>query len=147
MTDIPRKILFICKGNWFRSQIAEALYNNLTDTQDAISAGTYTGAPDEPEGVQLSKVLTGGNIFAVMDSHGFDLRQKTTTKLTPELLASADIVVSMAEEPYIPDFLKNDSRVIWWDIANPPNVTRDFVEETYQKLYTLVSDLIGAQRK
>lgn len=136
------KTLFICKGNWFRSQIAEALYNHLTDTRDAISAGTYTGAPDEPEGVQLSEVLTGGNIFAVMDSHGFDLREKRTTKLTPELLASADVVVSMAEEPYIPDFLKNDSRVIWWDIANPPNVTREFVEETYQKLYMLVSDLI-----
>lgn len=136
------KTLFICKGNWFRSQIAEALYNHLTDTHDAVSAGTYTGAPDEPEGVQLSEVLTGGNIFAVMDSHGFDLRSKTTTRLTAELLASADIVVSMAEEPYVPDFLKNDPRVIWWDIANPPNVTKEFVEETYQKLYMLVSDLI-----
>lgn len=139
------KVLFICKGNWFRSQIAEAIYNRLTDTNDASSAGTYTGAPDEPEGVHLSEVLTGGNIFAVMDGHGFDLRSKTTTRLTPELLSSADVVVSMAEEPYIPDFLKKNTNVIWWDIANPPNVTREIVEDTYQKLYRLVSDLIRKQ--
>ncbi len=139
-------ILFICKGNWFRSQIAEAVYNKLTGTHNASSAGTYTGAPDEPEGVKLSDVLTGGNIFAVMDEHGFNLRSKKSTKLTPELLTNADIVVSMAEEPFIPNFLRNDHRVIWWDIPNPSNVTKEIVEETYQKLYTLISDLILSQK-
>src|ERR1043165_7719096 len=98
------KILFICKGNWFRSQMAAAIYNKLTNTRDAISAGTYTGAPDEPEGLALTQVYEGQpQFFEVMEANGMDVKQNITTKLLPEMLNQADVIISMAEEPYIPD--------------------------------------------
>lgn len=124
----------------FRSQMAEAIYNQMTNSHDAISAGTYVGAPDEPEG-RILGTLNMTNIFKVLDEHNINIRDKQTKRLTPEMLKNADIVVSMAEEPYIPDFLKKDKKVIWWDISNPDEVSFDFAKETYEKLTQLIREL------
>ena len=136
------KILFICKGNYFRSQIAEALYNHRTNSNDAFSAGTYVGAPDEPEGQVLSHLLSP-YLFKLMESRGMDIRNNRTKKLTRGMFEQAEIIVSMVEDPYIPDFLKNNKKVIWWDIKNPKHATPEFILETYNKLDALIRGLIA----
>jgi len=134
------KVLFICKGNWFRSQIAEAVYNQITKSQDASSCGTYTGASDEPEGQVLLNLLPLA-FFEVMESHGLDLRNNRTRRLTPEMLKNADVAVSMAEQPYIPTFLRMDPKVIWWNVSDGSG-DRDITEATYQKIIGLVRALV-----
>lgn len=137
------KILFICKGNMFRSQMAAAIYNHMTNSHDAISAGTYTGSPDEPEGRVLSDIMANdATQFKVLEENGMNIRSNKTKKLTPQMLDDADVVISMAEEPFIPDFLKNDKKVIWWDIENPKIATPEFVRETYERLGELIRKLI-----
>lgn len=121
--------------------MAEAIYNKMTNSNDATSAGTYTGAPDEPEGQKLTNLMTE-QFFRFMDSHGLDLRNKTTRRLTPEILKDADVVVSMAEEPYRPDYLRADSRVIWWDVPDGRGV-----EETYPEILTRVKSLAESLRR
>ncbi len=139
------KILFICKGNYFRSQMAAAICNKLTHTNDADSVGTYTGASDEPEGQILSDLFLDPGFFEVMELHGMNVRNNSTKKLLPEMLKESNIVVSMAEEPYIPNFLKEDPKVIWWDIENPAFVTRKVAEDTYNKLDIRIRELITKQ--
>ena len=126
--------------------MAEAIYNKMTGTKDAISAGTYAGAPDEPEG-QILKNVDGEYLLNLMEQNGMNIRDNLTKRLTPKMLAEADLVVSMAEEPYIPDFLKNDKRVIWWGIDNPTYSTPEFIEETYEKLNNLILGLIKNHSK
>jgi protein-tyrosine-phosphatase len=83
------KVLFICKGNWYRSQIAEEIYNRLTNTKDAYSVGVYVGAVDEPEGRILENLFVGKfenegkNLFSVMDSNNFNIRKNITKKTKP----------------------------------------------------------------
>ncbi len=139
---MTKKVLFICKGNWFRSQMAAAIYNKLTDSNNADSAGTYTGAPDEPEGQILKDLFKIPHFFEIMEKNGMDVRNNTTKRLLPRMLDEYDIVVSMTEEPYIPDFLKDDKRVIWWNVENPTFVDQKIAEDTYEKIEELVKDLI-----
>jgi protein-tyrosine-phosphatase len=106
------RVLFICKGNIARSQMAAAIYNHLTRTEDAISAGTYVGAPEEPEGRILSKLFPDPAFFELLEKYGMNIRNNRTVKLLPRMIDDADIVVSMAEEPYIPDFVKDNPRII-----------------------------------
>jgi protein-tyrosine-phosphatase len=96
------KVLFICKGNWMRSQIAAALYNHVTKTQDADSVGTYVGAPEEPEGRALS---------------------------------------------YIPEFLKSNPGVIWWDVENPNIVDQGTAERIYRGIERLVVNLLNENKR
>ncbi len=136
------KILFICKSNQFRSQMAASLYNKLMNSNDADSAGTYVGADDEPEGEIIEKYFRSPDYFELMEKNGMYIRNNRTKKLLPEMIENFDFVISMAEEPFVPDFLKNNKKTIWWEIDNPPFATREVTEKTYSKIKILVEQLI-----
>lgn len=136
------KILFICKNNQFRSQMATAIYNEFTRANNASSAGTYVGVPENPEGVVIDQFFRTTDFFELMEKHGMFIRKNLTKRLLPEMLHSVDIVVSMAEEPFIPDFLRKAENVIWWNVENPTLVTRDVAEKIFAQIYKQVEGLI-----
>ena len=123
--------------------MAEAIYNKYTNSNSATSVGTYVGSPDEPEGQLLANLFKDSPyFFEIMENNGMDVRQKKTKKLLPEMLHQADRIVSMAEEPFIPDFLKNNKKVVWWEVKNPQSVTKDVAQKTYEQINGLVQKLI-----
>lgn len=136
------KILFICKNNQFRSQMAAAIYNQITGTTDADSAGTYVGSIDAPEGATIEGYFRTPDFFEIMEENGMSIRSNRMKKLLPEMIESANVVVSMAEEPFIPDFLRSNKKVIRWEIENPPFATRDVSEKTYSQIKNLVKQLV-----
>ncbi|MDB5498819.1 MAG: hypothetical protein JWP28_2850 [Phenylobacterium sp.] len=142
MTSRPKTVLFICKGNWFRSQMAAAIYNQLTGSTAADSVGTYAGAPDEPEGQILADLFPTPHFFETMARCGMDVRSNTTRRLQPAMLGAYDLVVSMAEEPFVPGFLRDAGDVIWWEIENPKVVDAAVAEDVYGRVEALVRGLI-----
>jgi Mg2+ and Co2+ transporter CorA len=44
----------------------------------------------------------------------------------------------MAEEPFIPNFLKDSKKVLWWDVHNPTIATREISEKTFDQIKGLV---------
>lgn len=139
---MSKKVLFICKGNWFRSQMAAAIYNKLTNSNDADSVGTCTGAPDEPEGQRLADLFKTPHFFEIMEKNGMNVRDNSTKRLQSSMIDEYDVVISMAEEPYIPDFLKDAKKVIWWQVENPTYVDQKIAEDTYEIIIKFVGDLI-----
>ena len=123
--------------------MAAAIYNKRTNSKDADSAGTYAGAPDEPEGQILSDLFKTQHFFEIMERNGMNVRDNTTKRLDSRMLDEYSIVVSMAEEPHIPDFLKNAKKVIWWEIENPKVIDQKIAEDTYEKIDALMQKLIG----
>jgi 8-oxo-dGTP diphosphatase len=138
--DAPRA-LFICKGNWFRSQMAAAIYNKCTSSRRAHSVGTYAGEPDEPEGQILADLFPTAHFFEAMERRGMYVRANATRRLLPEMLGAYDVVVSMAEEPYVPDFLRTAPNVIWWQVENPRSIDLAKAEEMFAVVYGLVREL------
>lgn len=122
--------------------MAAAIYNKLTNSNNADSVGTYVGALDEPEGQKLFNLFKTPDFFEIMERNGMNVRDNTTKKLLPSMVNDYEVMISMAEEPFIPDFLKNNSKVIWWSIENPTHVDQKIAEETYGKIYNLVQNLI-----
>lgn len=127
--------------------MATAIYNKITGTIDADSAGTYVGSVDVPEGSAIEKYFRKPDFFDFMDEKGMNVRGKHTAKLSSEMVEGADIVISMAEEPFIPDFLRNNKKVIWWEVDNPTLVTREVAEKTFNQIKSLIENAIDIPKK
>lgn len=136
------KVLFICKNNQFRSQMAASMYNQITGTNDADSVGTYVGSVNVPEGDIIEKYFRTPDFFELMEKNGMSIRNNRTKKLLPEMIDEAGIVISMAKEPFVPNFLRDNKKVTWWEIEDPVFVTRDVAEKTYSQIKSLVEQLI-----
>lgn len=80
-----KTVLFACVHNAGRSQMAAAVFNALADPTKAraISAGTEPGAHVHPEVVTTMREL------------GVDLSKVTPVKLTDDLAARADVLITM----------------------------------------------------
>ena len=99
-------VLFVCLHNAGRSQMSQALFEQAaTGRHSAASAGTTPAERVHPEVVEAMREL------------GVDLADRTPQKLTTELAAEADVVVTMGcgdECPYIPG-----KRYVDWDLQDP----------------------------
>ena len=100
-------VLFACVHNAGRSQMAAAWFNWFADSSKAraISAGTNPGPHVHPE------------VVAAMREVGLDLAYATITRLTLELAAQAQMLVTMGcgdECPYVPGTQHED-----WPLEDP----------------------------
>ena len=121
------KILFVCKGNVGRSQMAEGLYRLYGDKNNAvISAGTKLGGPEEP-----IINLDAENVLAVIKEEGGDISGATRKQLSQDMVDSGDRVYFLRDEndPF-PDLLKNNPKVEIWEVQNPKNTDL----ETHRKI-------------
>lgn len=100
-------VIFACVHNAGRSQMAAAFFNKLADPAKAraLSAGTTPGDRVYPE------------VVAVMQEVGIDLSDARPNKLTSELAAEAQLLITMGcgdECPYVPGVRRDD-----WPLDDP----------------------------
>jgi arsenate reductase len=101
------RVIFACRHNAGRSQMAAAFFNQLADprTAQALSAGTTPSERVHPE------------VATVMQEVGLDLSGATPQRLTAELAKGALLLVTMGcgeECPYVPG-----AEVVDWALADP----------------------------
>lgn len=132
------KILFICKSNFGRSQIAEALFNHISNKHVAISAGIETG---RVTGHKLKEFPEHENLFVCMDEIGFELRNNIAKLLNTEMLNGVDIVISMINPELLPKLINKQYKIIYWDIKDMCGEslaiyrnTRDQIQKNVQNL-------------
>lgn len=79
-----KKVLFICIRNSGRSQMAEAFFNQASDsTVKAVSAGTKPARSVNPV------------IIEVMQEAGIDISKNRPKMITEDMLNAADIIITM----------------------------------------------------
>ncbi len=130
------KLLFICQANVGRSQAAMELYRQKGGQAD--SAGTNVDTPR----ATLAERPGAATIVRVMrDTYGIDMIYNIRTQLTEKLASDYDQLVVMAEPETWPEWLKNDGRVLYWEIQDPrgqdENTTRKIVAEISEKINDL----------
>jgi arsenate reductase len=125
-------VLFACVANAGRSQMAAAFFNQIADPTKAraISAGTRPGAAVHPE------------VVAVMRESGIDLSNARPQLLTPELAASAQLLITMGcgdECPYVPGVQRDD-----WPLDDPAGRSIERVRQIRDEIETRVRTLVTA---
>ena len=100
-------VIFACVHNAGRSQMAAAFFNAVADPTKAraVSAGTDPGPSVHPE------------VVTVMREVGIDLADARPRRLTDELAASAELLVTMGcgeQCPVVPGHRRTD-----WPLDDP----------------------------
>ena len=126
-------VLFACVHNAGRSQMAAAFFNALADPAKAqgVSAGTNPGQRVHPE------------VVAVMNEAGIDLSGAPTTRLTPELAKTVDVLVTMGcgdECPYVPGVVRDD-----WPLDDPKGQPLEVVRRIRDDIRNRVASLVGRE--
>ena len=114
--------------------MAAALFNSLADPAKAraVSAGTNPGSTVHPE------------VVAVMSEMGLDLSAAGTTRLTPELAGTANLLITMGcgdECPYVPGVVRDD-----WPLEDPKGKSIDTVRSIRDEIRRRVEALITHER-
>lgn len=123
-------VIFACVHNAGRSQMAAAFFNLLADPQKAraVSAGTEPGTRVHPV------------VLEVMREIGIDLSGAQPQKLTDELAASANLLVTMGcgeKCPYMPGLRRDD-----WPLRDPKGLPIEEVRAIRDEVKRKVEELL-----
>jgi arsenate reductase len=129
-----KTVLFACIHNAGRSQMAAAWFNALADggKARAISAGTEPGPRVHPE------------VLVAMKEVGIDLEGAAPRKLTDELAAESEILITMGcgeQCPHVPGIRRMD-----WPLEDPKNKPIERVREIRQEVKDRVLALLAAEQ-
>jgi arsenate reductase len=125
-----KTIVFACVHNAGRSQMAAAFLNQLANGKArAVSAGTNPGTRVHPEVVETMKAV------------GIDLSAAVPQRLTTELAAAANMLITMGcgdECPYIPGLQRDD-----WPLDDPKGRPLDDVRRIRDEIRGRVIELLN----
>lgn len=134
------KVVFICRRNRFRSQIAEDIFNHLAkDDSIAISAGMDT-LPEE-HGMLFYEYKNDKvkNTMEAMKNHGMDISRKYAKPVTREMLAGADKIIFLTDnKEKIPEWLLGYPHENW-EVENFPGAP---TLEKSEEVITMLEDKI-----
>lgn len=123
-------VLFACVHNAGRSQIAAALFNRLADSEKAhaVSAGTSPADRPHPE------------VVASLEELDIDLSRARPQRLTDELAAAADLLITMGcgeACPVVPGLETRD-----WELPDPKGRPAEEVRAIRERIRERVQALV-----
>ena len=139
------KILFICFANVARSQIAAAYFKTIAQ-HHCDSAGIAVDdliAKNNLRSRKLKDVPIQRSIEYIKREFNLDLGEKERQQLVPEMIASADIAIVITEKKRWPEYLKEGSNVMFWDIPDPFGQTDSFANDVYKQVQQKVKQLVA----
>jgi len=137
------KILFVCHANAGRSQVAEELFNQLSQHK-AESAGTKVDellAERNPSNRTIKHATGGPSVIAYMRGEGIDVSENNRIQLTPNMVDEADKVVVITVKESWPKYLQESEKVIFWDIPNAVGMTPETARVVYDQVKQHVKEL------
>jgi len=131
-------VLFLCTGNSCRSQMAEGWARQLGDSSFNVQSAGIESHGQNPYAI------------AVMQEAGVDISTQQSTRLTSDMLALADLVVTVcghADEhcPVLPAAVRKEH----WPLEDPASATgseteiKDVYRASRDDICRRVTDLIG----
>ncbi len=138
------KILFVCRQNVGRSQMAKAFYNSITHSNDAASAGTKV--EEVGQTLRERKQTTQSKTFFVLDvmnDVGIDMADYTRAVLKKEDMAQYDRIISMVDKIDAPQWLLHSPKYEHWDVEDPRGQDYETTIKVRDKIKAKVLDLLA----
>lgn len=145
----PRKVLFVCTANHFRSRFAEALFNSLATNRELPWRASSCGFRPEDTAFGISPfTLSALKLCGVSPDHAPPVKQRAHE----DLIEEAEVVVAMNREEHHPlmqtRFPGWEDRVRYWSIPDLPEGETGYAFSEMKRLVVeLVEELGGNEPK
>ena len=132
-------VLFICRANAIRSQVAEAFYNHLALEGKASSAGVDLINSTQGDDIQVPTMVCD-----LMSQHEIDTSFQKRDWLTEEMVKEADVVIVLTDYK-LPEYISEAKRLVDWsdipDIVSASEEEKMVVsEEIKKRVQTLIDE-------
>ncbi len=137
-------ILFVCRGNVGRSQIAEAILRQKMNSEFFVqSAGTEAMGSEgkDLDGMLLKDRASSKYVIECLNEIGVDVSNHFIKRLTPAMVQNADKIIVIVKPDAVPDFLKNNNKITYWDITDPDEQNLEFYRITRDKIIKLLETI------
>jgi len=74
---------------------------------------------------------------------GIDIGEKERQQLVPEMMDTADLAIIIAEKERWPGYLKEDDKVVFWDLPDPVRMADGAADELYKEVQRRVEQLVA----
>jgi arsenate reductase len=126
------RVLFVCLHNAGRSQMSRAFFDREAGGRHTAEAA---GSLAEPGGSVYPEVVE------VMGEVGIDLSDRMTRRLTDDMAARADVLVTMGCGDTCPFY--PGKRYIDWDLPDPRGRPADEVRQIREEIEDRVKELVA----
>ena len=131
------KILFVCRGNIGRSQIAEEFFRKYSK-HHVSSAGTKA----DKNGKKVKDIPLAKDTIQAAKENDISIAEKDIKQLTEKMVKDADKIIVMAEKETFPKFLLNNKKVIIWEVDDPKRKSKDETKVIAKHIKKLVKNFI-----
>ncbi len=141
------KVLFVCRANIGRSQVAQVLFNQLS-SHESSAAGMWvdevTAKGNWPSN-KIKDVPNQRSAEYIKKEFGVDITDRERRQLTPQMLDEADMVIVINEKVNWPDYVTEGGKVVFWDIRDgvglPEGAGYEILGQVRQKVEELVQEI------
>lgn len=134
--NVMKKVLFVCGGNVGRSQMAEMFLKRLHPEYEVHSAGFNVSTP----GQRIGDREAAQDVIRAMKEEGIDMSDNTRTLFDISMLENFDTVVVLVKESEIPQAVKENKKIIFWDIVDPYKMGYEVSVNVRDQIKELVED-------
>lgn len=137
-------IIFICKGNMFRSQLAEAIFRKKFKNKlyKVMSFGT-TVTNDKHKNKKIGEIKSLYEFSNYVNTTiGVNISNWKCKQLNQNCISNKDIIIVMAEEKTLPKWLFNFD-FIYWQIENPIVLNLNKVKRIHKILEKKIESNFG----
>lgn len=130
------KILFVCRHNVGRSQMAMEFFNKLLKKHKADSCGTHV---ENDHGKTLAEHT---NVVNCMKELAIDISKNKRKQLTKELADKFDKIVVITEKENCPDYLLKSKKSVFWKVEDGKGKDYAFTCKMRDQVKALVGKLV-----
>jgi protein-tyrosine phosphatase len=134
----PKRLLFICTGNFYRSRFAEAVFNHIAEER-----GLHWWAFSRGLAIHWAEGYISEHTRQALAHRKIELRHTGAgrVQLSEADLQSADLIIALKDEEHRPMltcmFPAWTSKVVFWDVSDlphSPDVALPAIEREVRKL-------------